>query len=224
MKTIKFKQLLFVLFVCCFSIVHAQVNDAGLWLTVSAEKKLNNRFKLGMAQEVRWRENYSMIGTIFTDVSIGYKVSKGLNVSANYRLAFRQSLDLEFNNRHRFYFDLSYRQKFNKLILSARSRIQNQSDFQRNNGEFDRSVLYWRNKLTAKWNLKKIAPYAAFEVYYTLNNAEKNIVDGLRMAVGVDYNLSKKSTLTPYFLVDKEVQVANPLTSYIVGIEYNYSF
>lgn len=217
-----FKFLFFYL--CMLPFAQAQVNDAGMWLTLSAEKKLNKKFKLGLTQEIRLRENYTMIGTILTDVSLTYKLNKSFAVSGNYRLAFKQTLNLEYMPRHRFYGDFTYRQKHNKLTVSLRSRVQNQARYLSFGDELDVNRIYWRNKLTAKYDVKKYTPYLSFEVYYPMNKPSGNHVDGVRLAAGTDYNISKRKTITGYFLIDKEVQVANPLTSYIIGVEYNYSF
>lgn len=222
------KKIVLLLFVCLLvafsSKLKAQVNDAGLWMTVSVEKKLNKKFKVVVAEEMRLRENISMIGQLFTDVSLQYKVTKYFFISGSYRFAMKQTLDFYYEPRQRFYADLVYKFKAAKFDFNIRTRVQDQDRYTIPKGENNRQTLYWRNKVAAKYGIKDFTPFVSFEVYYPLNNYQGNAIDGLRYQAGTDYKINKSNSITIYYLIDQEIQVNNPLNSYVIGLEYNYSF
>ena len=202
----------------------AQVNDAGLWMTVSVEKKLSKKFKVVVAEEIRLRENISMIGQLFTDVSLQYKVTKSFLVSGSYRFAMKQNLDFIYEPRQRFYADLIYKVKANKFDFYLRTRLQNQDRYTIPGNENYNNTLYWRNKISAKYGIKNFTPFVSFEVYYPLNSTTMNVIDGLRYQTGTDYKINKHHAVSLYYLIDQEIQVNNPQNSYVVGLEYDYSF
>jgi hypothetical protein len=222
------KKILFILLVCFqvanSNILLAQVNDAGLWMTVSVEKKISKKFKVVVAEEMRLRENISMIGQLFTDVSLQYKVTKNFLISGSYRFSMKQNLDFMYEPRQRIYGDLVYKNKANKFDFYIRTRVQEQDRYIVGVSENNLQTWYWRNKVAAKYDAKDFTPFISFEAYYSLNNPKGNVIDGLRYQAGTDYKLNKHNSFTLYYLIDQEIQVNNPQNSYVVGVEYNYTF
>ncbi len=222
MKKINFVILLVLFFQSSGSF--AQEQDAGLWLTANIEKKINNNWKAALSQEFRLKENYSQLGTYFTDIGIQYKISKSFNASLNYRFIEKLQPDLTYDERNRLYLDIAYRYKQHKWNVIFRTRFQDQIKSVGSNEDFSEPQYYWRNKLTVKHSIKKFDPYLSFELFYPLNKPEGNEIDEWRISLGTSYELNKKNSLNGYFLVDKEINVNNPLTSFITGIEYTFSF
>ncbi len=74
MCSIMNKKSLLYIFLFTVSIARAQVNDAGLWASVSLEKKINKQFDIGLSQEIRLIENYSELGSAFTELNLNYKI------------------------------------------------------------------------------------------------------------------------------------------------------
>ncbi|MEO8146381.1 MAG: DUF2490 domain-containing protein [Bacteroidia bacterium] len=217
-----FSSLCFSFFILHFSF--SQENDAGLWLTASVEKKLNKDFKVALTEEFRFKENYSQLGTYFTDVSLQYKISKSFNASFNYRFIKKLQPDLTYQTRNRFYLDIAYRYKAHKWNFILRTRLQDQLKAISIEEQYSEPEYYWRNKLSVKYSVKKFTPYITGEIFYPLNNPKGNEIDEWRWSIGSDYDLNKKNTIGGYFLIDKEIHVNNPLTSFIIGLEYGYVF
>jgi hypothetical protein len=60
-----------LLFVVSQTIVHSQnYEDLGLWATLDVQKNLNNNFSVFLTQEMRLKENLSMLNLFYTDVGI----------------------------------------------------------------------------------------------------------------------------------------------------------
>ena len=105
-----------------------------------------------------------------------------------------------------------------------RTRIQDQMIDALNPEKKYPSSWYWRNKLSFKYNLKEFDPYIYTEIFCPLNGPDAMIINNVRLAAGCDYSITKKHTLNFYYLINKEVNVSNPVTTFITGIEYTYSF
>jgi len=219
-----FKNFL-TLFILFFSALftQAQVNDAGLWASINLEKSFNKKFTVALSEELRFNENISELGTFFTEVSAEYKFWKFLYVSAGYRFINKKSLDDSYSKRHRFLVNLNLKKKFNNFNTSLRIRYQSQfSDIESSD---DASVPdnYIRTKLTGKYNsAKRIVPYITAESFFHLNNPEGVLIDNLRFSAGAEYEFSKRSMFDLGYLIDKEIMVNDPWTSYIIAVSWTY--
>jgi len=201
----------------------AQVNDAGLWTSVSLEVKVVKKLKANVSQELRFNENITELGAAFTDIGLQYKVSKCWQISANYRFIQRRRIDDYYSFRHRFYVDAKYEKEVNHLGLIWRGRIQDQySDIGR---AADGGIpeYYLRNKFTLKWNTKKtITPYLATELFSKLDYPHTDFIDGLRAAAGIEYAFTKHHKMDVYYMLQKELYTSKPQTDFIIGIGYLY--
>lgn len=206
-------------------LVHAQNNDMQLWTTISLEKKITKTFSLNYAEEVRFNENISEVGQFFSDIGGTYKINKAWRISANYRFTNKRQLDDSYSKRHRYYVDLSFRKKFDPVVLMFRTRFQSQYKdvFSSYTGKIPEH--YSRNKLTLKFDLdKKYNPYLSAEMFYQLNNPEGNKIDNMRYSVGLEYAFNKRTSLDFYYMIQQEYSVSNPERDFVIGAGYQYSF
>ncbi|MCB0429558.1 MAG: DUF2490 domain-containing protein [Flavobacteriales bacterium] len=202
-------------------ICHAQVKDAGLWLQASAKKKLTQSFSVELGQALRWNENVSELGSAFTEIGGSYKLMRRLEASAFYRFGQEREPDNHYSQRHRYYIDLSYKIKFKPLSLVLRERYQSSYNDINRREKGDVAKNYLRSRLTLKYNLeKKYTPYLESEIFYRMDEW----VTKVRFRGGVDYELNKFSSIELFYMINKEVQVKNPWTSFITGVSYSYSF
>ena len=217
--------LLFSFLVISFN-SFSQEEDAGLWTSVDIQKKLSSNSTLSFSEELRFNENISQLGTAFTEIGFSHKIIKRLTGSIAYRFIQVRQLDDSYSTRHRLFIDLAYRVKYKKIIFTLRERLQSQvKDVQSSDADLSPQYTSLRNKLTVKYDTdKKYTPWIACEMYYQLSNPDGNEIDNMRYSLGVDYKFNKKNSITLSYLINQEVNVNNPLTSYIVGVNYSYSF
>ena len=93
--------------------VNAQVyNDAGLWLTLKAEKKITPRFSAELTQEFRMDENISELGEFYTESGIVYKFNKSIRFSADFRYENKyknhSAKDEIYNKRYYYFLNLYF--------------------------------------------------------------------------------------------------------------------
>lgn len=199
----------------------AQVNDAGLWLNLSAEKKITQKFSTQLTQSFRLNENFSELGTSFSEIGVNYKIQKRLSIGAAYRFSQKRRVDDFYSMRHRYNIDISYKLKIKKLSITLRERFQSRYKDYKTSEKGNVPKNYFRSKITMRYNLnKKYTPFISGELFYQL--AEQ--IDNLRFKAGFDYEFNKFSTLNLYYMIDKEINVKNPWTNYVIGLGYNYSF
>jgi hypothetical protein len=205
--------------------VYAQVNDAGLWMSINAEKKITPAFIVSLSQELRFSENITLLGSYYSDAGIAYKINKNIHFSVNYRYINKRKKDFSYNMRHRYYFDLSIRKKIKPVALQFRSRFQGQYNKIYEISDSDEPSYYIRNKLTIKIDLdKNYIPFIYSEISTTLNNPGGNYLDMVKYCAGVEYRINRMQGIELFYLFQRQYNVENPVSDFIIGIEYNWSF
>ncbi|MCX6271463.1 MAG: DUF2490 domain-containing protein [Bacteroidetes bacterium] len=222
---LRFLGILGLLFVGVNWAVYSQTNDAGLWTNITLEKKLTSRYSAFLSEEIRMNENISEIGTAFTEIGVSYKIMPGLNAGISYRFIQKRQLDDSYEKRHRYMVDGSYRFKMKKFSITLRERFQSQYSAIRSSETGNIPDNYLRNKLTLKYDIrKKLTASVSSEVFFQLNNPDGNEIDNLRHTAGLEYKLNKANIVEVFYLINKEINKADPVTDYVIGCGYTYSF
>ncbi len=204
---------------------NAQVNDAGLWASVSVEKKITKKISATLSEEFRFNENITELGTAFTEAGVDYKVIKNLTAGVAYRFIQKRKVDDFYSLRHRAIFALTYKIKIKKFELTIKERFQMQYADVNTSEDGKISEQYLRSKLTLRYNSqKKYTPFISAELFYQLNNPAGNEFDNVRYAAGFDYKINKFHSVDLFYLINREFNVNNPWTEYITGMAYNYTF
>lgn len=145
-----------------------------------------------------------------------------------YRFTQKKEENKMFVFRHRLMLDLTYRKKFYGFLFQYRSRIQSEIR-QFNSSETGRIPLWnWRNKFEIKYDFEELTPYAGTEWFLQLKDPgdpEYNrTLTQYRVFAGIDYKINDKNSFGVYGLLDREINVSNPLTSWILGLQYSVQF
>ena len=206
----------------------AQQYDLWQWTTLSVDKKLNSRFSASFDEEVRWYENISQFNLSYTNVGASYKVSKIFKVAVVYRFLQKGQSDGSISFRHRFYTDLSLKNKFGIFALGYRCRLQTQIRDVNSSSDGTVPESYWRNKFDIKFDFNKpLVPYIAAEFRYQFGNDRLKEANYLfnrgRYYVGLDYKLSPKSSVGTYYMMQWEYNVKNPGRYSVLGLTYGLS-
>lgn len=199
------------------------MNDAGIWASMGLRSDLGKKFSIDGDVELRFNENISELGTVYGEALLGYKIHKRLETSVGYRLIGKRRYDDSYSIRHRMLFNLAYKKKFNKITASLRARYQSQfSDINRSEN-WRVPDDYFRLKASFKYDTdKKWTPFVTGESFYYLNRPVGPLFTEYRLSAGVDYAYSNKSSINLGYVFDREVNVSNPWTYYIVSIGWSY--
>ncbi|PCJ86400.1 MAG: hypothetical protein COA57_06165 [Flavobacteriales bacterium] len=216
--------LLFTLYFLLFTCI-AQVNDAWLWTRFRIEKMFSETFSISLREEFRFDENISELGGHLTDIGATYTPKKFIAFGVHYRFSGRKRLNDSYNQRHRYYLQVSLKGKADKLSVTLRNRYQSQYTdiYTRENGQTPTNL--WRTKLTMKLvSKKKIAPFISTEWFYRLNDREFNDFEKMRYIAGLEYQVDKRNRVDLFYLIQSKLNDANPRTDYVSGIGYKYAF
>ncbi len=201
----------------------AQVNDAGLWASINLEKKLSKKVSLQFSEELRFNENITELGAIFSEISGEYRYNKMFSISAGYRFTQRRKVDDSYSIRHRYMINLNVKNKIGQFSTNVRVRYQSQFKDVQSSEDGMVPDNYLRTKLSVKYELgKKYTPFISGELFFNVNRPDGILMDNYRIAAGVDYEFSKRSSVELGYQIDSEIQVANPWTSYVITLGWNY--
>lgn len=204
------------------------IRDLWQWNTFSIDKKLNDKWSIGLDEEIRLYHNISQLNLCYTNVGVTYKAASFLKVSLVYRSIQKKQADGTASFRHRVYTDLAFKKKTNTFILGYRARFQAQvRDY---NSSPDGQILekYWRSKFELRYDgFKAIQPYIAAEFRYQFRNnrlTEANYMFNRgRYAIGFDYSINKHNTIGVYYMLQKEFNINAPESDSVLGLSYSLS-
>lgn len=198
-----------------------QVKDAGLWTFAGFEFKVVKKVTASISEELRFNENISELGTILTDFGVAYKYNKHFQFAFGYRYSQKRKVEDYYSIRHRFNADIKYEKKLKPFQFQYRIRLQDQySDIGRaSDGGIPE--YYLRNKIAMNLDMEKpYSPYISLELFSSLNYPRHSAFEGIRTTTGVEYEFSKHHKIDLYYLVQKELNVSNPQTDFVVGLGY----
>ena len=218
------KTLFVVVLVAFSSVIYAQVNDAGLWLNISIEKRFNQAFSVEYANCERFDENITELGSIINELGFNYSFSKTDEISFFYRIKFNHALDNTYYPISRFYLDYSHAFDLAKFDLDARLRAQTQ---QKNTYFFDfdsSSEFTLRPKIKLSYQHLKWESYLSFEAYLPFFEDDYRSCEKIRGVIGLEYSLNKHNAFDLGYMIQKEVFENNPVTDLVFLLRYKFKF
>lgn len=217
--------LLAITFLVLSQHIVAQTRDAGLWASASFEKKINKKLELSFSQEIRFKENITQIGTILSDLGFTYKLNKNFKLGINYRFVKKREINNLYSTRHRGYIDIKYQKKRKPFEFQFRSRLQDEYSDIGKAPDGGIPEYYLRNKLSIGLDLDKVfSPYTALELFSPLNYPRTVAFDNVRVVAGITYSITKAHKIDAFYLIQKELNMPNPETDFIIGLGYSFSF
>lgn len=200
----------------------AQYNDAGGWVSAGVEKKITRRVSASLSSELRFNENFAELGKWNTDLGAEYKVLKDIKVGLFCRMIADRRLDNSYNFKHRFFGDASIKHKFGKITASYRFRYQAQFKDYAEGDDWNSSSKYMRNKVSLKYDMKhRLTPTVYGELWTDL---KERMIDNFRIYGGLAYEINKRHSVEGGYLINRQVNIVNPVTSYVIALNYQLSF
>lgn len=206
----------------------AQHSDFWQWSTISVEKKLSSKLTAGLDEEIRFWDNSTRLYLTFTNVGVNYKFAKWFKMGLNYRFTQKTRDDMPMSLRHRVLVDAMFKYSLKPVTFQYRARYQSQvrDYFTSPDGRIPEQYL--RHKLDVKFDLgRRLTPFIAAEFRYQFNNNRliegNNAFDRGRYYVGAEYELNKTNSIGAFYMVQKEFNINDPETDYVLGLTYTLS-
>jgi long-subunit fatty acid transport protein len=171
---------------------NAQSDDFGMWYELGAEKKLSQKWSMGLEGEFRTRNNTKTADRWSAGINAEYKITKGLKAAAGYmflydnnaeELTWKNSLPNKWTpsywgSRHRLFLQLSGSIKTGNLSFSLRERWQ-----------YTYRPEAQDKKYNFKWN--EDANDNAYISGYTMESVKGKGKNVLRSRLQVDYDIPR---------------------------------
>ena len=196
-----------------------------MWNNFAISKKISDRWKVSLEEELRFTEDISRFDIFFTDLGLDYKINKHFSAGLNYRFYQNKNNDGDFKTQHRLSASVSYKQKFDRFTFGYRLQFQNKDeDFLSSSSENNVSNL--RNKISVDYDIKnfKLEPYFQAELFRKYETGEDPCFNKVRWTLGASYPITKKSDIQLFYRIDNELNQSYPKNTYILGLGYKFSF
>ncbi len=179
-----------------------QDGDWQFWTTDSVEKKLSDKWKATLEEELRWGDDISEFYYMHTDVGFSYKMEKWISVGVNYRQVYEKS-GKKWYAEHRPHLHVTGTIRWKDLKLKNRGRLEYRI---REDQEKDDSWRY-RNKATLSYVLpgikQNLSPYIADEIFFAFNDKR---VSRNRVYMGIAAEVIKNVYLDVYYVTQSTRQ------------------
>ena len=228
----------------------AQGDDFGMWYELGAEKKLSQKWSLGLEGEFRTRNNTRTADRWSAGVNAEYKVIKGLKASAGYVFLYdnnQEEFDLKSDGlrpnkwtpsywgvRHRLNVSLTGSVDMGRLSISLRERWQYTYRPEATGKKYDFDEETWKsvkgkgkNVLRSRLQLSYDIPHWKFDPTASVEMFnDKSGIAKMRYQVGVDYKYQKKHVFGLNYLYQdvNNDDDDNEVNSHIIGLSYKYKF
>ncbi len=208
----KIRNSILVLYLFSFS-VFSQESDLQVWSSVSLNYKASKKVNLYLKQGIRFRENSSLLSKSYTDLKIKYKYSKRISLLIGLRDIHEWNQELERDHVFRYYSDLVVKKKINRFWFASRKRFQRQ-------GNYNEFANTFRQQLLLNYNIRKtkLEPEFAFE--YFLRDLQ--MINKIRYTLGLSYPIFKNTDFNFSYRIQKELQVEDPHTLFILLAKLSY--
>lgn len=226
--------IVMVVALCISASAIAQTKDYGEWTTIGAEKSLG-KWTLGTEAELRTKDYLNLIDRWSLKLEAQYNVFKDIQIGANYQFMYYHDTKYwDYQPRHRYNAFVQGKYRLKNFTFSLRERAQlttkDESDRIKKSGKIDTYKINpewtWRNRMKIAYDIPgfPITPAFSLETFYQLNNPDGNQFDNLRYTLSFSYKLSRHHQFEVYGLIDKEINIDNPVKTYIAGVGYTFSF
>jgi hypothetical protein len=224
--------LLLILFLNTFH-VKAQkiqtevVRDLESWNSVGLAYKPTKKWAFELNQQIRFKQDASVIGAYFTEFETAYSITKNWEIAGGFRYIRENDNKGKiqgYNSLYRYQFDLKYQHDIKRFTLGYRLRYQSKSQMGVSASDLDAPTQNIRFKLDAEYNIKgsNFTPSIAVDFFNSVIESNLNL-SKYRTTTGVDYKFKKLGKLGLFYLIDKQLRTDYPKTTHIISLKYLYT-
>jgi len=201
--------------------------DFGLWGTVSYGSDINDDLDFSIDQEFRTESNATVLGVIFTNFGLDYRINRNFQVGWNYRFILNQRNTGVYGHRHRTMLDLQGRKQYKQWTFAYRMRGQWEIRTWNYANEYGFSPSTdLRNTFKTIFQLnRQLELYASFDLrilYRDPRIPDFQGIDRYRYRLGTEVLLAREKSLGIFFQHQREVNIPDREVEFIIGLEYKF--
>ena len=202
--------------------------DWASWNTIGIDYKLNDKWSFGLEEQLRLKENISVVDNYFSQLSASYQIFKDFEIGAGIRYIRKNDNKGNvqgYENHFRFQFDANYKHKINNFKIGYRLRYQNKNEIGLSYDEGDYPNQNIRFKASIIYNFKKwsLDPKFSAEIFNRFQEGVDNGFNKYRLTLGTDYKIKNFGKIGAFYRFEKELNVDLPDVTNIIGMKYTYT-
>ena len=203
-------------------------SDWGSWNTIGLEYKLDKKWTFSLEEQLRLKENISVVDEYFTQLGAEYKLFKGFNLAGGVRYIRQndnQGNIQGYENHFRYNIDATYKHDVDNFTLGYRLRYQNKNELGVSAAEGDYANQNIRLKASIEYNIKKwkLDPKFSAELFNHFEKEDDNGFSKYRLTFGTDYKIKKIGKIGVFYRFEKELNVDLPDVTNIIGLKFIYT-
>lgn len=192
--------------------------DLQFWNTESIEKKVNEKLKLKVEEELRLGGDMTELYYLHTDIGVSYNVTEGLDFGLNYRQVSEKK-DEEWKQENRPHGNITFKGTWQGIKISDRNRFELCCPEEKDD------KWRYRNKISFvfpwKWTKFNIQPYSADEVFVDFHGDK---LTRNRLYSGINAELLKYLKTDIFYLWELNKKDKNWTYNNVIGVKANISF
>ncbi len=186
------------------------------WEIVGFDWKPVANLKLDFVRQMRYEDTFAAVESDITEVGIGYELNRQFTVKADYRF-----VGMGDEKRHRIDGNIIFKMGWSRFSVSNRARLQQEFITTLKDSE---SRLVFRDRLQLAYHPGgALKPYIGGEIFLGVNEAGKS-ENKFRLTGGLDFDLSKRVTLSLFYHFQKDMGEKTNEIKHIVAGGFHYSF
>ena len=201
--------------------INAQESETKLWSTLEYGLTINKKWSLDLSQQLRLKEDLTVVDNHITQTEIYYKPAKRWKVSAQMRYYYRNDNKggiQGYENMLRYRFGLEKKFKFKPGNLELRGAYQNRFSLDREN----RTKRAWRFRPLFEWKIKNWSYDPKFYFEY-IKEVEGDQQQSYRYGVGSKIKFSDTQGLTiRYFYQKATYALKRDAFSHVLSLKYAF--
>jgi hypothetical protein len=198
--------IVFLVVLCLTGKAQYVTNDVGLRLSLSAQKKINDKFTVSGKILSRQVENFRNLNRVYLRLGVAYALNEHVETELRLYYMYGRKGFKEFTNSYRYSLALIYKTK-----LSERFSFSNRLTYQITNNYLvddeladDKSGGVVRNRMTLKFkHTRRGSPYIKEEGLWQVVGKKERYFGRNRVYLGYEYKLSDKWDLDLYFILER---------------------
>lgn len=203
--------------------------DLEAWSSIGIVYKANKKWSFELEEQLRLKENVSIIDGYFTEVTTTYQPNKkiGLSLGARYIKNNDTQGNIQgYENHFRFHMDAFYKHKLKDFSLKYRLRYQNKNELGVSTADGDYPKQNIRFKTSFGYNIKnwKLDPEFSTEIFHLFEKNNTNGFNKYRINLGTSYKVKKIGKFGLYYQLEKEIMGNSPMSTDIIRFKYVYTF
>lgn len=203
-------------------------SDWASWNTIGLEYKLDKKWTFSLEEQLRLKENISVVDEYFTQFNTEYKLFKDFKLAGGLRYIRQndnQGNIQGYENHFRFNIDATYKHDIADFTLGYRLRYQNKNELGVSEEDGDYANQNIRLKASIEYNINnwKLDPKFSAELFNHFEKEDDNGFSKYRLTLGTDYKMKNFGKIGIFYRFEKELNVDLPDITNIIGLKYMYT-